>query len=75
MNTYFDPNNRTYCAYDSLREKRGILIAYVAPFREAIMYDAPVIFEATPFSNDFTGPPRPEHEAAWHELLTSRFPL
>jgi len=40
-------------------------------FSEAIAYTDPVIFDATPFSNEFTGPPRPEQDAAWRRLLSN----
>lgn len=44
----------------------------LALFREAISFNEPVIFEAAPFNNDFTGPPRPEQDAVWHDLLKSK---
>ena len=45
----------------------------VAPAREALQYEKQVFHSLVPpiADNPFAGPPRPELDAAWHDLLKS----
>ena len=45
-------------------------VSITAPAREALEYEKQV-FHSSVDGNPFAGPPRPELDAAWHDLLKS----
>ena len=63
-----------YCksALDNARKGLGELTSFcaTAPAREALEYETQ-IFKSSLDENPFLGPPRPELDAAWHDLLKS----